>query len=198
MTSPFASLEFLLKKFIGTPDGYPGTNYAAESSGIARQRIIPDIQVFSQTIPSTAPIDMGLDNTFVPTKGSGTRSVSTKYYYIAKYTLELQDYQTQYVTYRYDNPTSSGVNLNLLSNAIPFNYDPFDLTYDYTMTFTNTSIVLRKNDDTYPWIFDTDSGYVYFILNKIPAEYGNPVLTFWRYEGNFGATIPDILKQFDT
>jgi len=199
MTSPFTSLEFLFKKFIGTPDGYPGINYAAESSGIARQRIIPSLQVFSQNIPSTAPTDMITDTTFVPTKGPGTRSYSASTPYIARYTLELQDYQTQYVSYRYDNPTSStGVNLNLLSNAIPFNYDPFTLTYDYTITFTLNSTILRKNDSTYPWIFDTDSGYLYFIYNATPSTYGNPVITFWRYEGTFGSGGSSISTQFYT
>ena len=182
--------ELLFKKFIGTPIAKQGTSYAAESAGNSRQRILPDIQVFSQTIPSTAPVDLITDTTFTFTKGTGSREYSSAYPYIVKYTVILLDAQVPGTSYRYDNPTAGGQNLNLLSNAIPFNYDPFQLSYNYKLVGSANSTEIPKNDGTYPWVFDSDVGYVYFYSTAFPtSSYGNPKLTFWRYEGQMGIGV---------
>jgi len=190
MASAITTTDILFKKFLGTANALPGTSYAGEAAGSARPKVIASLQVMNQTIPATAPTDLTTDNTFVATKGTVTRQVSTGYSYIVKYTATLQDAVTAGTAYRYDNPTAAAGNLNLLTNAIPFNFDAATKTYAVTMSTTtgpSGPISIPPSDNTYPWVFDTDAGYVYFTKNKFSTDsYGFPILTFWRYEGSFG------------
>lgn len=193
MSSSITTTELLFKKFLGTADGKPGTSYAAEAAGSSRPKVIAT-QVMNQTIPNVAPTDLSTDGTFVATKGSGTRKKSTAYPHIVKYeNLVLQDAITPYTTYRYDNPTAAAGNLNLLVNAIPFNFDAATSSYAVTMKSSVGSVSIPPNDATYPWVFDADAGYVYFTTNQFPSGWGYPVLTFWRYEGTFGVGVVAIL-----
>lgn len=186
MASAITTTDILFKKFLGTANALPGTSYAGEAAGSARPKVIASLQVMNQTIPATAPTDLTTDTTFVVTKGTVIRQVSTTYSYIVKYTATLQDAVTSGTAYRYDNPTSAAGNLNLLTNAIPFNFDAATKTYAVTMSTTTGPTSIPPSDNTYPWVFDTDAGYVYFTKNKFPDGYGFPMLTFWRYEGTFG------------
>jgi hypothetical protein len=188
MTSAITTTDILFKKFLGTANALPGTSYAGEAAGSARPKVIASLQVMNQTIPAIAPTDLTTDNTFVATKGAVTRQVSTGYSYIVKYTATLQDAVTAGTAYRYDNPTAAAGNLNLLTNAIPFNFDAATNSYAVTMSTTTGPNSIPPSDNTYPWVFDTDAGYVYFTKKKFPDGNNNfPILTFWRYEGTFGA-----------
>jgi hypothetical protein len=186
MSSAITTTDVLFKKFLGTANALPGTAYVSEAAGSARPKVIASLQIMNQTIPATAPTNLTTDATFVATKGSGTRQFNSGYSYIVKYTLQLLDAITPGTSYRYDNPTAAAGNLNLLTNAIPFNFDPATNTYAVTMSTTTGPSNIPASDPTYPWIFDTDAGYVYFTKNQFPSGYGYPVLTFWRYEGTFG------------
>jgi len=196
----FDRAEYLFKKSLGIVDSRNGINYAGEYSGSARPNIIASLQVMNQYIPTKAPTDL-VTVAITPSKGPITmKQVSTTYPYLAKYTgVSLQDFLVQGYSYRYDDPTSATGNLNLLTNAIPANYDPTGAvvgtsTTGYAMLLTTTNggtPVIAANDTTYPWVLDTDAGYLYFTsTTQTPAynfsTYGSPVITFWRYEGTFG------------
>jgi hypothetical protein len=191
--------DTLFKKFLGTPNSVGSLSYAAEAAGSARP-FIPASQVMNEEIPLTAPSDLSLVtilSKYTTGKGTATKQVSITYPHIAKYTLQLKDAQQANLSFRYNNPASGGENLNLLSNAIPFNYDAIGGTYAYSMTCDNSNNlpssynrVIPASDATYGWVLDPDAGYVYFMNNNttgLPTDqFGHPVITFWRYEGTFG------------
>ena len=186
----FDQTEFLFKKSLGIVDSRTSVPYAAESAGVARPNVIGSLQVMNQLIPTTAPTDL---DTAVVTTGIGgynvTKQVSKAYSYLAKYTITLSQFISPNQSFRYGDPAT---NSNLLSNAIPANYDPTGgygtsaLGYGITLTGTtnNPPASIPANDSNYPWLLDTDAGYLYFTSNAFP--YGFPVITFWRYEGTFG------------
>ena len=175
-------LDLLYKKFIGVPLSNPSGAAASEAAGSSKSKIIPSLQIFSQSIPSTAPSDLS-NVTFTPTNSGGTKQISSGNIHIAKYTqLGLAEVQPQ-ISYRYANPS---VSTNLTSPAIPGNYDVAGSTYAITLYGNDGTTVI--NPSTYPWVFDTDSGYVSFIdpANLLPTALAPPKITFWRYEGTFG------------
>ena len=176
-------LDLLYKKFIGIPLSNPSGAAASEAAGSSKSKIIPSLQIFSQSIPSTAPSDL-ISATFTPANpGGGTKQISSGNIHIAKYTqLGLAEVQPQ-ISYRYANPS---VSTNLTSPAIPGNYDVAGSTYAITLYGNDGTTVI--NPSTYPWVFDTDSGYVSFIdpANLLPTALAPPKITFWRYEGTFG------------
>lgn len=198
--------DLLFKKFLGTPDTVGTTSYAAEAAGNARP-YIPSTQLMNQPIPATAPSD--LITATIPAnylKGTASKQVSQSYPYIAKYTLQLTDVQQTNISFRYNSPASNGLNLNLLSQAIPFNYDAIGGSYKYSMTCDSSNNlaasynkVIPASDATLGWVFDPDAGYVYFMNNGTTglsqSTYGYPVITFWRYEGTFGVANT-IAQQF--
>lgn len=88
-------------------------------------------------------------------------------------------------------PTSVLATTNLLCQAIPFNYEP-GLSYQYYLYLWNALAsppayeAVSSDDETNPWIFDTDAGYI-TIFGEEPQDPTNPPLvTFWRYEGIMG------------
>ena len=175
-------LDLLYKKFIGIPLSNPSGAAASEAAGSSKSKIIPSLQIFSQSIPSSAPTDLS-NVTFTPTNSGGTKQISAGNTHIAKYTqLGLSEVQPQ-ISYRYANPS---VSTNLTSPAIPGNYDIAGSTYAITLYGSDGTTVI--NPSTYPWVFDTDSGYVTFIdpANLLPISLAPPKITFWRYEGTFG------------
>ena len=175
-------LDLLYKKFIGIPLSNPSGAAASEAAGSSKSKIIPSLQIFSQSIPSTAPSDL-ISATFTPTNSGGSKQISSGNTHIAKYTqLGLAEVQPQ-TSYRYANPS---VSTNLTSPAIPGNYDVAGSTYAITLYGNDGTTVI--NPSTYPWVFDTDSGYVSFIdpANLLPTSLAPPKITFWRYEGTFG------------
>ncbi|NDC83523.1 hypothetical protein EB093_07690, partial [bacterium] len=181
-------LDLLYKKFIGIPLSNPSGAAASEAAGSSKSKIIPSLQIFSQSIPSTAPSDLS-NVTFTPANSGGTKQISASNTHIAKYTqLGLSEVQPQ-ISYRYANPS---VSTNLTSPAIPGNYDIAGSTYAITLYGSDGTTVI--NPSTYPWVFDTDSGYVTFIdpASLLPISLAPPKITFWRYEGTFGLSSGDL------
>jgi len=182
MATDQLKVDLLYKKFLGVPDAFPLISAASEASGSARPRIIPSLQVFQQSIPAVAPIDV-TQATFTALNGSGEKWISTSYPYIVNYrNLKLYEVNPG-ISYRY-NTTNDFV--NLLSNAIPFNYDI--ITSSYKVVVKNKEgFNIQSNDSTYPWIFDPDSGYLTFVgVTSLPTNLTPPTISFWRYEGTFG------------
>ena len=196
--------ELLYKKFLGTPDGLPGTSYTSEV-GSANIHIFAQTQLFSQPIPPFAPTDLVISGYVTITNGNtvivksdpgsgklGTIYTSVSYPWVQKITyLQLQ--QATPFSYYFNNPVSS---LNLLQNAIPFNYD-LGGSYNYSLFSTNTSTLELLPGKDPKWFIDADAGYLYFPSRQDDwkSYYGTqPFISFYRYNGTFG--IPTNIGNF--
>jgi len=202
--------ELLYKKFLGTPDGIPGTSYVGEL-GSARINLFAQTQLYSQPIPQIAPVStdfivsgyvtlVGGKTTIVqtePVSGKlGTINTSKSYPWLQKIDyLQLQ--QATPYSYYFNNPVSS---INLLQNIIPFNYD-LGGTYNYALyksgtSFASQASLLPSNPPN--WFIDSDAGYLYFPTaandwnTYFPGVF--PVISFYRYNGTMG--IPTNLGNF--
>lgn len=182
-------LDILYKKYaLGVPDANPNKDAAAEA-GLNRPSVIPSLQILTNSIPAIAPTDLSAAN-FTPDNGSGTKHVSTTYSYIAKYTqLKLKDATSSKLGVSFAYSTSQAS--NLCTYAIPFNYDLVTATYAITV-YDSLGTVIASNDATNPWVFDPDAGVLTFINTTTNYKLANapPSITFWRYEGQLGFSIP--------
>ena len=204
--------ELLYKKFLGTPNGIPGTSYVGEL-GSARSNLFAQTQLYSQPIPQIAPplsdfiisgyvTLVGGKTTIVQTDpGSsvklGTIKTSKSYPWLQKIEYLRLQQATPY-SYYFNNPVSS---INLLQNIIPFNYD-LGGTYNYALyksgtSFSNQSPLLPSG--TPNWFIDSDAGYLYFptAANDWSTNFSTlvfPVITFYRYNGTMG--IPTNIGNF--
>ena len=178
----------LYKKYAGYGDSIPATgSYSNELPFNAYQRIYPDIQIWNQYIPPSAPISsMVQDTNFV---GGGTRYYSTTYPWIAFYQYAtLSNIYHGYSFYSSNTNQSNYATTNILSNAIPSNYDP-GLTYQTHVYMSSGGSEIGPSDATYPWNFDPSIGVLTFFpanMNANPGIPFTPVISFWRYEGTFG------------
>ena len=202
--------ELLYKKFLGTPNGIPGTSYVGEL-GSARTNLFAQTQLFSQPIPQIAPEStdfivsgyvtlVGGKTTIVQTEPSsgklGTIKTSKSYPWLQKIEyLQLQ--QATPFSYYFNNPVSS---INLLQNIIPFNYD-LGGSYNYALykSGSNPSTQASLLPSNPPnWFIDSDAGYLYF--PTAANDWSNffyglfPVISFYRYNGTMG--IPTNLGNF--
>ena len=193
--------DFLYKKNLGVVNSQgPAISYQSETAGNARPRIISNLQLFSQPIPQNAPTDLGaamfvnLDGTilgFTDFSGLalGRIRTSVTYPYI-QYVDKLKLSPASKYAYYFNNPGVS-TNINLLSNAIPYNYNPSNTTWAYTVTSTNYP---GGNVDPSLYIVDTDAGYLYFVNTTDWTPYGTPYISFYRYNGTIG--IPTNIGNF--
>lgn len=193
--------DFLYKKNLGVVNSQgPAISYQSETAGNARPRIISNLQLFSQPIPQNAPTDLGaamfvnLDGTilgFTDFSGLALGSIRTSvtYPYI-QYVDKLKLSPASKYAYYFNNPGVS-TNINLLSNAIPYNYNPSNTTWAYTVTSTNYP---GGNVDPSLYIVDTDAGYLYFVNTTDWTPYGTPYISFYRYNGTIG--IPTNIGNF--
>ena len=55
MSSDAQKVEILFKKYSGVADTIPGANIGQEPPVNARAKIVPDVQIFAQSIPTPAP-----------------------------------------------------------------------------------------------------------------------------------------------
>jgi len=214
-------IDYLFKKSLGTPAANTNNNtYAGEAPGSARPNILSS-QVYTQSIPAFAPGTNGYNGsngtaysdlvtvTPIPNSSGSNyayKQVSATYSWIAFYTLELQEVTSGF-SYRFANPAT---NVNLLTNAIPFNYDITNNSYGITVYYcgngnhtnlSSTNSISSANGinipsgatkltqgGTYAWVLDSDAGYLYFpASNYSVSSFGNPYISFWRYEGTTAA-----------
>jgi hypothetical protein len=185
MSSDTSKLELLYKKNFGYPYAYPGVEFYSEGVGNARPRIIPLNQIFSQPIPPVAPsVGLTLDGGFPV--DNGKRYTNTQYPYLIKYEKIKLKSAAPLRSYWYVGASYSDPSANILSNAIPSNYDEIMNSYTVRLFIDSGSgeIPVGQNSTEYPWVFDADAGYVTF-GNSLPAS-TTVWISFWRYEGEFG------------
>lgn len=213
-------IDLLIKKYLGVVESSTSVAFSQEAAGSARPKIISNAQIYSQFVPPIAPSGNDSLNTprttitntvtspslpdlvlfgYVKTDGTidktnnglnlGIVYTSITYPHIQF----IQNLKLSAVTdgfcYRFANPA---IATNILSNLIPFNFDPVKnsyTTYLYTSsgTYKGSSSVNQKD-----YIIDTDAGYLYFINNDWAN--GQPSISFYRYNGTIG--IPTNLGNF--
>lgn len=181
-------VEILYKKNLGIPTTFPGAQTTSEPTISALPSVIPDLQIFSQPIPSTAPTDLIEDASFVQVGNSlGKRFISNSFPYIVKYeNIQLTEQNTK-LSYK-GTYNLNGNTINLLRKTIPFNYDPlssYNISINLFDGMTNkiiSSAILPSN-------YDRDAGFITFYgtdSNKTAYLQKAPIMTFWRYEGKMG------------
>jgi hypothetical protein len=144
---------------------------------------------FAQNVPDSTPTDLTSDtfsqagNTYV------SKEHSISYPYLFKYTnLQLNVVQTafSYTVYvpGYTGSYTNNPNNNLLANSIT----SYIISVKLYTTAAKTAIgeILQSNTTT-TWNLDPVSGILTFYGDKTRLGYGNPFITFWRYEGTFGS-----------
>ena len=180
-------IELIYKKISGgVPDANPGSSILQEPQISARPRIIPSLQIFSQSIPSSAPTDLIVDNTFPtsPNYTTGTKSYSQANPHIVYYSGVTLGTVKAGISYWGPNSSLAIPINNILSNTIPSTYDPIG-TYSIVVKDKNGNII-NTDDAIYPWSFDIDAGYITFFPTNATLFPGPPRVSFWRYEGTFG------------
>lgn len=203
----FQAVNLLYKKYLGLPNVYPSGAALQEPSIGSRPKVFANLQVFSQTVPATAPSDLVEDvswNTFNASVAASpytpTRYYSSANPHIVKYTnLPITDTGVNaWIGYKADMGAlkdSTGNNytnaIRLLSQAIPSNYDP-GASYRITVTNKTTGNEIAQFNNGYPWALDGDAGFLTFYGASVdglpPLQKYNvvPTITFWRYEGTLG------------
>jgi hypothetical protein len=212
--------NILFKKYSGVVQTNVQNTVNQEPPILAYPKIFPDTQVYNQPIPPTVPLlsdNTGLLTDFTPPVSDilflstsndlstlcENRQVLASHPYIVRYVkMKLTDFTLNTgFSYRFAGinpggpssglPTSVLATTNLLSQTIPFNYEP-GLSYQYYVYLWNPAAFppryesVASDDSTYPWIFDTDAGYI-TIFGPAPQDPTKPPLvTFWRYEGIMG------------
>lgn len=173
-----AQLGMLFKKQFGVVNANPGASFSAEPAVSSRPSVIADQQLWSQSVPTTAPTSL-TSSTFSNPGGAGTKQTSIAYSHIAKY--------SGCVLATGVKGTSSGVSYtfagatNYLTDVIPFNYDPEG---GYAVSVSVGGINTLMTDATNPWVLDADAGYLIFLgATKILTAV---TITYWRYEGTKG------------
>lgn len=194
MTSPFTQEQqttLLYKKYVGSSDAYPATaNYSNEPQSNARQRIYPSIQLCAQEIPSVAPTDLVRDFTFP--SGNGQRWTSSQYPWVVRYINTSLKSILAGLSFWFINTDPTNLSTNILSNSIPFNYDPLGSYFIQVLDPSKPvgSQAIAPSDATTPWNFDQDVGVLTFFpanLTPLPGSF-TPLISYWRYEGAFGLT----------
>ena len=148
-------IDLLFKKYLGVTESNTNALYSQEAAGNSRPRVFANSQLFSQPIPATAPSGQSSLNTpkqtitittsptadlifngYVQSNGTissinsslGIVYTSQTYPWIQFIqNLSLSAVNSGF-SYRFVNPGIPG-NVNLLTNLIPFNYDPVTNSY---------------------------------------------------------------------
>jgi hypothetical protein len=185
-------IEILYNKSFGVATSLPSAQLTQLPSANANIKIIPDLQIYSQKIPATAPSDM-IDvswNQVIDPSGAllkGKKSYSSTYPWIVKY----ENFQLTELQYRrgYSGKINN-VGVNFLSQTIPFNYDPVG-SYEITVNAFKGVVPgnFPQDSTTLPWYYDKDAGFITFYGSDADRNtylLKPPLMTFWRYEGEFG------------
>jgi hypothetical protein len=194
MTTPALTItaeeqEYEYKKTLGVSYELPGA--APSQELVSSLPYIFNQQIMSLPIPSTAPTDLIVDNSWT---GGGTRSTSNSYNYIVYYyrvpleqTINSADFAFVY---------NADITQNITTHSIPSLYDPGQ-SYAISIEANNNGnyTTVASSSGSMSWIFDTATGCVTFTTQKWTDIYNNengfdeyPYITFWRYEGTFGSS----------
>jgi len=183
--------EILYKKDAGFTVTAIGTDLTQENP-VSSSKL-----TWGQFVPDDEPTDLTpmtitqTGNSFV------SKSYATEYPYLVKYTMlqlttTIQP-DTSYTIYASDYlDTSTFTNetdVNLLANPITkygFEVSVYSNSSDNVIR-TTSKILLSNTSIT--WYYDTDNGVLLFVGDTTTLGYGNPFITFWRYEGTYSEGI---------
>ena len=173
--------EYVYKKTLGVGYEYPGNPPSAET--VSSLPYIINDQIMTSSIPSTAPTTTGTGTSL---SGGGTKydtsDTNVKYYEYLPLSISIGGNDYAYI---YD---SSDDTINT-THSIPSTYDPAG-SYKISVFFKNdnTYTTVPSSSSTMSWIFDTTTGCLTFTNQKWTDIYsGDPYISFYRYEGDFGA-----------
>ncbi len=179
--------EILYKKDAGFTVTQIGTDLTQENP-VSSSKL-----TWGQFVPDAEPTDL-TPMTFTQTGNSFvSKSYSIEYPYLVKYTMlqlttTIQP-DTSYTIYASDYlDTSTFTNetdVNLLANPITkYGFEVSVYSNSSDNVIRTTSKILQSNT-TITWYYDTDNGVLLFLGDKTLLGYGNPFITFWRYEGTY-------------
>ena len=181
------AVELLTKKYLGSIDANPGLTFLSEKRVFARSIVFPDFQFLLNEIPSVAP-DLETATSF--DAYGGTRQVGTgSYSHIVKYTNVRLNTIKPGISFWLGTNASNVRSTNILSQQIPFNYDPTTGSYAFSVFIDGTLVV---PSGTPPYIMDQDAGVLVFLPStNTPGTTSISTsavvtATYWRYEGTFG------------
>jgi hypothetical protein len=185
-------VDLFFKKSQGVPYAYPdevgNKKIGLEPSLNARARAFANKQIFQKSIPASVAVD-GSDL-------SGEVDLSMNGATIGKYRDHLiNPYVRKYIDIKLDSiqqlrsywtkgaAEATSETSNILSDAIPYNYDPAK-TYTPIVKINGTTV--SSDSGVKQWYFDTDAGVLTFYENLTIAENDKVTITFWRYIGPKG------------
>jgi len=176
--------EILFNKYKNLPTAFPNETFLANQAvGDAFPTIIPITQIWSSTIPATAPTALGSVVSFT----NGSYQQSTAYPWIRKYTLTMDIIQSPVQSFWYaSTDVNDPINTNICRDTIPFNFDPLG---SYTIqVFANGTPVSPTYTD-YPWNYDDAAGILTFYPLSLSVLPPTPItMVLWRYVGNKGGS----------
>jgi hypothetical protein len=179
--------EYMYKKTLGV--GYEQPGFPPSQEKISSLPYIFNNQIMSNNIPPTAP-PLDVSSTLV---GGGTQWTTNSSYVYFYQDLPLTiNVNSSNFSFGYD----SNQNNNLTTHSIPSTYDPegsYTIKIYSRVTNTNTYQEVASSSNM-SWIFDTATGYVTFTTASWNSIYNSsagydeyPYISFYRYEGTFGA-----------
>lgn len=214
-TSEYITL--LYKKFLGSPNGYPNSNYLGDIPLVARPNITQN-QIFGKPIPSTVPnvgslVDITSQshpsNSDIPSKiwnGTGatisslgkTSNGLSPYTYLKYYQDLVLVMENEGVSY---TCRDAATNENIFANQVPYNlstsltegsYNPVIKIWTYSDSDFNSEVAVN-NAPGRQWILDQDAGVLTFYGDLIDTSKQYVTASFWRYEGTFGIRTSTVI-----
>ena len=197
--------ELLYKKLLGSADAYQNMNVSFINEKSSRPFVFND-SIYAQKVPSSIPNDFNkktitlygiidsLSNYKITLTNEpnsvicGKIYVSDSFPYIQKISNLILSPVVKGSSYCFTSFPSTVT--NYLSNMIPFNYGTNipPVNYSVNLTCTNTGNFFNPLYDP-KWFVDPDAGYLYFPnADYDHNKYGNPVISFYRYNGTIGIT----------
>jgi hypothetical protein len=207
-------IEVLFNKSFGIATTLPTATIGQVAQDSAAEKIIPASQIYTQEIPSVAPTDLIEEPFDWPIKPSGAEEVirtgayaggraalPQKKYKSAAYPW-IKKYENFQVLTEHDKVSYNGKvspDNNILAHTIPFNQDRGGSYAIKVMVYDASGgnggfLQFQRDDPRLSWNYDKDAGFITFYGDR-PKYLGatdylnndiNPIMTFWRYEGNFG------------
>ena len=204
------------KALYGYPNGKVNYNLAAEVPGTSRPFILEN-QIYSQSIPVTAPTDLGnltqITYGQVTVNYKSSQAIPYLVYYIDA-TLSNSDLSQApdggAITWWFEGAnisnaltTANQVTYNILNKGVPYNLDPNN---GYLPTLIINGIPYALGNAQYPWTYNVNSGIILFTGSAIYSGSGDPnnntpqpsaniTISFWRYQGTIGVNGGDSIWE---
>jgi hypothetical protein len=188
--------EILYKKSNGYTISYPGQTVSNEFAVQSTQIIIPSKQItWSQEIPDKVPISTELTQVIPYTQLSqfgSTGYTQARKYYITNKSYIVQYEKIQLTTKLPSNAAFTLYSINYTTPSTYTNSPTYNMLVKPILSYGvnvhlfdsggNLDTVASDNATT-SWYYDSDNGIITFYGNLTRLANGNPLITFWRYEG---------------